>query len=488
MYAGRPQAAPGLSSRAARSLLITVFFVVWGLITHGTHAGSGDELHYLMMARSLAFDRDFRLMNDYDDPHNLVGAGTAKAEAHLRPGRNGVPRPVHDIGLPLLAAPFVRVMYPLAEWLSQRLPREWMTRAKLNASLLLRHQISLLMAILAGLLTIEIARALVTMGFAERHAFFWALLLGLSPPLLSFSFLFFTELLAALLVMVSLRRILRPSSAGGEWFFTGLLVGLLTLVHIRNAPLSFALAVVAVVSHHRRLRILVPFAIGIAIMAAIRTGVNWLFWGRLVVNDHARIGTFTGVVDMVRDMAFRASGLFFDQEFGLLTLAPIYLLALAGLLRLWRRDPIFALPITVVVVAGIGSIVFPALNPYGFVGGWSPAPRFIVPVVPLLAVAAAGMARNLDPARKIFVGLLIVIQVAISAIVWNDPKVLWEDGNGSSLLAQAIPQMAAVFARLPTWHGPEAHAWPFVVALMLWTALTAWLVAGVTPSKSRSTA
>ena len=156
----RPNAAPGLSHRAARSLLITVFFVVWGLITHGTHAGSGDELHYLMMARSIAFDGDFRFANDYDDPRNLVGAGTAKAEAHLRPGRDGVPRPVHDIGLPLLAAPFVRVMYPLAEWLSRRLPPEWMTKAKLNASLLLRHQISLAMAILAGLLAIEIARAL----------------------------------------------------------------------------------------------------------------------------------------------------------------------------------------------------------------------------------------------------------------------------------------------------------------------------------------
>ena len=77
----------------------------------------------------------------------FLGAGTAKAEAHLRPGRDGVLRPVHDIGLPLLAAPFVRVMYPIAEWLGRRLPREWMTRAKLNASLLLRHQISLLMAI-----------------------------------------------------------------------------------------------------------------------------------------------------------------------------------------------------------------------------------------------------------------------------------------------------------------------------------------------------
>ena len=475
----RPNAAPGLSHRAARSLLITVFFVVWGLITHGTHAGSGDELHYLMMARSIAFDGDFRLANDYDDPRNLVGAGTAKAEAHLRPGRDGVPRPVHDIGLPLLAAPFVRVMYPLAEWLSRRLPPEWMTKAKLNASLLLRHQISLAMAILAGLLTIEIARALLAIGIAERHAFWWALLFGLSPPLLSFSFLFFTELVAALIVMVSLRRITQPSSAGAEWLLTGVLVGLLTLVHIRNGPLSFALVAIAVASHYRRLRLLVPFAIGVLIVAAIRTGFNWLFWGRLVFNDHARLGTVTGLGEMLREIAFRTSGLFFDQEFGLFALAPIYLLAWPGLARLWRRDPAFAFPVAVLVIVGIGAIVFPPINPYGFVGGWSPAPRFIVPIVPLLAVAAAGMARSLGMAQRVFVGALIAVQVVINAVVWNDPKILWEDGNGSNALTQALPQLAALFGRLPTWYFSDASVWPFVLAFVTWAVVSAWLLKGV---------
>ena len=480
---------PGLSHRAARGILITVVFVVWGLITHGTHAGSGDELHYLMMARSIAFDRDFRLANDYGDPRNLVGAGTAKAEAHVRPGRDGVPRPVHDVGLPLLAGPFVRVMYPAAEWLSRRLPNEWMTRTKLNASLLLRHQVSLAMAILAGLLAIEIARALLVIGIAERQAFWWALLLGLSPPFLSFSFLFFTELVAALIVMVSLRRILQPSSAAGsEWLFTGLLVGFLTLVHIRNAPLSLALAAIAVASHHRRLRMLIPFGVGVVIVALVRTAVNWLFWGRLLFNDHARLGAFTGFADMFREIAFRASGLFFDQEFGLLALAPIYLLAWPGLVRLWRRDPVIAAPVTALVAAGIGSIVFPVLNPYGFVGGWSPAPRFIVPIVPLLAVAAAGMARGMRGLPAVFVAALIAVQILISAIVWNDPKILWEDRNGISALTQAVPQLTSMFARLPTWHVSDASAWPFVVAFVLWTILTGWLLAGVTPLRTKASA
>jgi hypothetical protein len=485
--ARRSTLAPVLGHRAARTLLVTVVVVVWGLITHGTHAGSGDELHYLMMARSIAFDRDVLLANDYDDPRNLVGGGIAKAEAHVRPGRDGVPRPVHDIGLPLIAAPLVRVMYPLAEWLNQRVPGEWMTRARLNASLLLRHQVSLAMAIMAGLLAIEIARVLLGIGLVERSAVWWALLFALSPPLLSFSFLFFTELVAGLIVMVSLRRILQVSPPASEWLFTGLLVGLLTLIHIRNGPLSLALAAVAVTSHWRRLRVLVPFALGIFVVASVRTAVNWHFWGQLFLNDHARLGSYTGLGDMFREIGFRLSGLLFDQEFGLLTLAPIYFLAWPGLVSLWRRNRALAMPVVVLIAAGIGSIVMPVINPYGFVGGWSPAPRFIVPIVPLLAVAAAGAAREMAGVRAAFVAVLIALQILISVVVWNDPKILWEDCNGISALSQVVPQLTSVFARLPTWHLSDATVWPFVFAFMLWTVVTAWLLGGVPKPVSAST-
>lgn len=45
-------------------LIVTVVLVLWGLITHGTHAGEGDEPHCLTMAHSLAFDHDLDLTND----------------------------------------------------------------------------------------------------------------------------------------------------------------------------------------------------------------------------------------------------------------------------------------------------------------------------------------------------------------------------------------------------------------------------------------
>jgi hypothetical protein len=47
------------SRRPGRILRLAVALVLLGLLTHGTFAGSGDEPHYLAIAHSLAFDRDF---------------------------------------------------------------------------------------------------------------------------------------------------------------------------------------------------------------------------------------------------------------------------------------------------------------------------------------------------------------------------------------------------------------------------------------------
>ena len=464
--------------KTAATLLWVTVLVVWGLITHGTYAGSGDEPHYLMIARSIAFDGDVHLANDYGDSENLIGAGTVVAGAHVRPGRDGALRPVHDIGLPLLAAPIVRVLYPLAAWLDATVPRAWLTRAKLNGSLLLRHFLSLLMAVIAGLIAIEISRVLLEVGLNRRRAFWWALLATLSPPLLSYAFLFFTELVAALIVLVCLRRLREPSWSWHGGLLTGALVGLLSFIHIRNAPISFALAAVAVVTHRRRVGELAPFAIGIAAVAAVRTAVNWHFWGRLFTNDHARLGQVGNLADTLREIGVRASGLLLDQEFGLLALAPIYVLALPGLVRLWRRAPAIARPLAAVVVAGVVPLLLPFVNVHGWTGTWSPAPRFLVPIAPLLAIMAAVVAAGATGLRATFVAVLVALQVVIDIIVWNEPKVLWNDGDGVSAVTQAIPALRSLYAALPAWHSPAASPWPFVTGVLMCMAIAAWLLTG----------
>ena len=94
--------------------------VLWGLITHGTFAGSGDEPHYLTTSYSLAFDGDADLSNNYESPGTLIGGPQGlEAGLHVRAGPDGVLRPIHDVGMPLVFAPYVRVAHSAAVTLSR---------------------------------------------------------------------------------------------------------------------------------------------------------------------------------------------------------------------------------------------------------------------------------------------------------------------------------------------------------------------------------
>ncbi len=102
----------GLATRV-RILTAAVILTCWGLATHGTHAGTGDEPHYVVIAHSVAFDFDIDLANNYGGNEPLIGGGALEPELHARPGVDGTLRPVHDVGLPLILAPYVRLLKPL---------------------------------------------------------------------------------------------------------------------------------------------------------------------------------------------------------------------------------------------------------------------------------------------------------------------------------------------------------------------------------------
>ncbi len=281
-----------------RALQVIVVLVLWGLITHGTHAGTGDEPHYLAIAHSIAFDGDLDLANNYGANEPLVGGGGLQPEAHVLPGVGGVARPVHDIGLPLVFTPLVRLAVPLTNALTRIIPDAAMRRARLNPPVLYRHILSFAMIALAAILAGLMFDALGALGASTSAASGTAALLMLSPPLLIFSVLFFTELLSALLCFfVFYRTCLRDTRGTRHWWWLGCLTGFLFLLHARNIGLTIPLTALAL----HRLRDPVhrrdasAFALGVAALVAVRTGVNYLFWGTLVSNPHARLAGWTGM-------------------------------------------------------------------------------------------------------------------------------------------------------------------------------------------------
>ena len=216
-----------------------------------------------------------------------------------------------------------------------------------------------LAAVLAGLLF----DALVALGASAGAALGTAALLMLSPPLLIFSVLFFTELLSALVCFAIFYSIcLRDSRGAARWWWIGCATGFLFLLHAKNVGLIIPLTALAL---HRlrdplRRREALAFGIGVTLLVAVRVAVNYVFWGGLLSGPHARLGEWPGGASLIGEMTTRLTGMLVDQEFGILIYAPVYVLAVWGAISLVRTKRDLAYSIFLVVGVYVGARDLPA--------------------------------------------------------------------------------------------------------------------------------
>jgi hypothetical protein len=466
-----------------RWLVMAVVLVLWGLITHGTSAGTGDEPHYQMITHSLVFDRDLDLTNDYTNPDNLALYGHSEAGSQVQPGKDGRLRPVHDIGMPILFAPYYAVAYLITGQMISQVPASWLARARLNFTVLLRHLLSFAMIGLTAGMAVRLLDIFSALSTNSRRAFAWVLLMTLSPPILSHSFLFFTEIVSAfiaLYVFIWLRgERLRPGRYRLQALLAGAATGYLLLVHARNVGLIAGLMILAVWRARRwsDRGLIVAFMCGAAALFAVRTGVNYHFWGTWITTPHERFGTVAGWEPLVAESATRITGWLFDQEHGLLPYAPIYLLAPAGWLALWKGDRELCVELSILVGAYVGVMTIPVLNAHGWRGGWSPAARFLVPVAPFLAILTFAAVAHLRRLPAIVLAIAAV-QVCLDALLWQDPHLLWNDGFGTSAFLKYLDggtgRLSSYFPSLNTPVSSLTLA--FVAATSVgWLLLTVWL-------------
>jgi len=444
-------------SRARRTLQTIVVLALWGVITHGTFAGSGDEPHYLAIAHSVAFDGDLDLANNYGAAEPLIAGGHLTPDAHVRPGVGGTMRPVHDIGLPLLFAPYVRIAVPVTGFLTRAIPPSAMQRARLNPAVLYRHLLSLAMIALAATLAGLLFDSVTAIGASSGFAFQTSLVVLLAPPLLIMSSLFFTELVSALLCFAVFRRLTLVDTHGsGAWALIGVAIGGLFLVHARNIGLALPLAALAGIRLRRHGRDeQLAFTTALLLAVLLRTWINYEFWGTLLQGPHARL-TWVGGGQLIQVMTMRLTALLVDQEFGLLPYAPIYAVAIGGAFMLARERPQLTLAVVSVCVVYVGFIVCPITNVHGWTGGWNPAARFLTPILPL---AGFFVYAGLRGSPIVIAAPILALQIAISAYLWQHPKMLWNDGNGIAAFCEtAAPRLrsgqAFICAWLPSFPGP----------------------------------
>lgn len=337
-------------------------------------------------------------------------------------------------------APILRVTYPLAEYLGDVIPRETLASARLNKPLLLRHQMSLFMALLTGLLAREVFLMMLGLGIAPRSAFAWSLLFALSPPILAHSFLVFTEIPTALIAAAVARRLLDGSHKPAALLVLGLVTGVLLLIHIRNIGLVAGLMAMALIvaQPDRRRVTLAAFCAGVTLLVVVRTAVTFSLWGTFVTTPHAATGSIS-FWSALSETSVRLLGILVDREYGLLTYAPIYLFAGVGWVLFWRSAPrAHWLGLLAVTVAYLVPVLLPWTNVHGWTGGWSPAARFLVPIAAFLWIPIGLFwARAARLGRAIAIAL-VVAQVALNAYVWQEPKTLWNEGDGRASVPWAF--------------------------------------------------
>jgi hypothetical protein len=419
---------PSNPDRSVPWILPTVIFVVcWTLTTHGKYSVSGDEPHYLMVAESLWADGDLDLRNNYAAGQSRrFGVEALEPGLHVRDTPKGTLLPVHDIGVPVTLLP----VYVAATTASAPVSEGLLRRFRMTRGLFAYSLVSLFVIGLTTLAAAVTYEALVADQAARPLALGVVLAAWLAPPLLSNSFLVFPEPFALLMTAVAVRVATgtgqRPGLSRILLFTTAL--GLLPWFH-RKYVLYGALLLCAVT--WRQWRLVADMkpsdrALALACFLAPQAALLWWTWQHW--------GTVGGPLMLERAPFSTGSleagvfGLLVDRENGLFVWAPIYLLLPAAWWLAGRRDAIWLVPAS--------SLFLLSAAHDQWWGGFSPAGRFLVPLVPLFALVGASAVHN-RPIRYAALVLLIP-QVLISAYGWQYPRALWPQGNGENTVVRAI--------------------------------------------------
>jgi hypothetical protein len=172
-------------------------------------------------------------------------------------------------------------------------------------------------------------------------------------------------------------------------------------------------------------------------------------------------------------MGVAVLGLVADQEFGLLFYAPAWVVAAAGVPALWRRHP----DATLGLLGLAGGYMF-VLMRYRWMqwdAGWTPPPRFILAVVPmLLPFLAEGLARLRGRGFALVHTLWLAWGVTLAWCLALVPFWRYNTLSGrSTLMRRAGEVLGLDLARfLPSLRAPTSWTWVLLAAGGLILAVT----------------
>ncbi|MSO45419.1 MAG: hypothetical protein EXQ59_01445 [Acidobacteria bacterium] len=441
---------------------LTVFVFAWTLTTHGKYSASGDEPHFLMITQSLVADHDLDVANNYAmNDGRLFGHDNLGMGLHAIPARSGHIRSAHDIGLAVALIP----VYVVAQRVAMIPSESLLTRFRMNRGLLAYSIIGLFLISVTAFGLMMLADGLATLTSSLAAALL-VVAAGVSPPIVSHSFLVFPEVLALFVTCIVVWFSLVPSGPRDRtvsmWIVFAL--GMLPWIHHKYLLYVFGLGFVILWKRWATFRALSrgEWAIAMALFGLPQLALHlwtWREWGTLN-------GTLTtnDVPLSLAVLKVGAIGLWMDRQSGLLAYAPLYWIVPACWFLTGRRTWPFLVPTALLYLPA-------AAFTHGWWAGFSPAARYIVPLTPFFIIAIADALRH--RAIRIAVMVLLIPQVVIDAVVWQRPRTLWPSATPVNAALERVGVLGRAYERvLPAAQAGESIG----TALLLAAAITAGLI------------
>jgi len=436
----------------------------------------GDEPAYLLLAHSLAFDHDFDVGDNYRNHDHIEqfpppSPGTMRGYPYAFTQRDGIeylphePHVIanfrgqqmlwHDVGLPLLIAPAYRL-------------------GKREGALLV-------MALLAGLGAAAIFETSALLGASNLQALLTAAIFCFTPPFFLFAQAVLVEAPGAVGILWAALQFFRYRERPRNRYLllAGITIAALPWLIIRFWALAGPLFLVLLAwvircEWGKWLRLVgkmallgVPSLVSLGIFAVLdkqlfnsyMPNAGNLIWGR--ISPQFGSNPVHGLL-----------GLLFDQSWGLMPTAPMFVAVIAGMIVLLGRDrwgfAALFLPV-------LGYLPFVARSRY-WTGGWAPPARLLV-VAAMIMVPAASLVltRKTHWIAVVLTAWSGLLSVAYTINPYLRMPSLWHIYTKSTLVEMLHDHIHTPFYSIlsvfPDLLTASRSDW---IRAWIWTAIVAW--------------
>lgn len=425
LLVARPSVIPRLINDArvapwiAAALIAIASFAVFNQVRDVVPGG--DEPHYLAATQSLLHDGDLKVANNYANGEYLEYFDGHLEPHFLKRSTSGEIYSIHAPGVSVIVLPAFAV-------------------AGYRGAVATMIVIAALAAALTWRLAFRVSRSIAGAWIAVAAVF-------ATTPYFFHTFTIYPEIIGSLLVMIGIWLLIELDDgrevSARMLTLVGTALAVLPWLHSRFAVIAALLGLIIIARLLQRSNAMKRIAALLAV--PVIAGLGWfaffyLIWGSPSPTAPYGPDTSTSVSYILRGLI----GSRFDQQFGVLTTAPVYVMTIVGGWMLFKQRARFAFELLVIVAAYSATVASYAM---WWAGNAAPG-RFLVSVLPIAALPIAIVGTEMAT----IVLLIISIALAVPRGFVEGGRFIFNNRGGVDATIDWITRSVDLSLALPSVH------------------------------------